>query len=68
MPQALAETLRSRLASADVVSGPHRFRLTATLSVAEFQTSDQDLDDVLRRADATLYEGKNAGRDRVQAA
>ncbi|MES1931462.1 diguanylate cyclase [Salinisphaera shabanensis T35B1] len=66
--QALAETLRSRLASADVVSGPHRFRLTATLSVAEFQTSDQDLDDVLRRADATLYEGKNAGRDRVQAA
>jgi diguanylate cyclase (GGDEF)-like protein len=66
--QDIAESIRGRIASTDIVSGPHRFRLTATLAATQFNANDHDLDDVLRRADAMLYEGKSAGRDRVQAA
>ncbi|ERJ17764.1 Putative diguanylate cyclase GGDEF domain protein [Salinisphaera shabanensis E1L3A] len=66
--RAIAETIRTRLAGSDLVSGSHCVRLTATLAVTQFDASDEDLDDVLRRADAALYEGKNAGRDRVEAA
>ena len=65
--RAIAETIRSRLAGSDLVSGSHCVRLTATLAVTQFDASDEDLDDVLRRADAALYAGKNAGRDRVEA-
>ena len=64
----VAETIRSRLAASGRVNGAADLRLTATLAVTELGPDDEHLDDVLRRADAILYRGKNAGRDRVQTA
>ncbi|MES1948090.1 diguanylate cyclase [Salinisphaera sp. C84B14] len=65
---AVAETIRARLARRGIVDAAPGLRLTATLAVTELEPDDQTVDDVLRRADAILYAGKNAGRDRVQAA
>ena len=64
----IAQTLRQGIAGRDFVSDSQCFTITATLAVTALHDSDADLDDVLRRADAMLYEGKDAGRDRVQVA
>jgi diguanylate cyclase (GGDEF)-like protein len=61
----LAEKLRAAVES-------HRFRyqtdislkLTITIGVAQYQ-EDMSFDDCLARADRALYEGKQAGRNRV---
>jgi PleD family two-component response regulator len=42
-------------------------RLTATLGVAEMK-GDEGADAAIARADAALYQGKHAGRNRVELA
>ena len=42
------------------------FQTTASIGAALFQADDQDLDDVLKRADLAMYEAKGAGRGRVR--
>jgi PleD family two-component response regulator len=43
---------------------------TASIGVASFETGtgEPDLEILLQRADAAVYEAKNAGRDQVRAA
>lgn len=63
---ALAERLRAALNQTPVYAVPGTaLRITASLGVAGVLPSDTSLDDVLRRADAAMYEGKRSGRDRV---
>ncbi|MES1939404.1 diguanylate cyclase [Salinisphaera sp. T5B8] len=64
----IAQTLRRGIAERDFISDGQHFSITATLAVTTLRAGDEDLDAVLRRADAMLYEGKDAGRDRVQVA
>ena len=44
---------------------PPRERATTSVGIASLGPGDEALDDLLRRADAALYEAKQAGRDRV---
>ena len=64
----IAQTIRQGIAAREFVSDDQCFTITATLAVTTLRDSDDDLDDVLRRADAMLYAGKNEGRDRVKVA
>jgi diguanylate cyclase (GGDEF)-like protein len=62
-----AEVLRASVADMTIDSGgPHR--VTASFGVAELRLGDDDLADVVRRADEALYRAKEAGRNRVVAA
>jgi diguanylate cyclase (GGDEF)-like protein len=59
-----AEGVRSGIASMSVAElGPQR-RVSASFGVAQLQPGDS-LSDLLRRADAALYQAKKGGRDRV---
>lgn len=40
--------------------------LTVSIGATQARTGDASFDDILRRADAALYQAKNAGRDRVE--
>lgn len=42
--------------------------VTASFAVATLEDSDANIDDLLARADATLYDAKHAGRNRVRFA
>jgi diguanylate cyclase (GGDEF)-like protein len=65
----VAERLRSGVAALDLpMSTPTQpLRLTATLGVSEVQ-GDESADAAIARADAALYQGKRAGRNRVELA
>lgn len=59
-----AEGVRSGFAGLSIANlGPHR-RASASFGVAQLRAGDS-LSDLLRRADAALYEAKKTGRDRV---
>lgn len=55
------ETLRARPVSAQGVRVP----ITATLGATMLRAGDRGIEDVMKRADLALYEGKRTGRDRV---
>lgn len=62
----VAERLREAIAAAPVASPAGPLWLTATVGVALVEPGEHDIDPALNRADAALYEGKAAGRDRVE--
>ena len=43
-------------------------RITVSIGVTQARTGDETFDDILSRADETLYRAKNNGRDRVEVA
>lgn len=43
-------------------------RITISIGVTQVRTGDENFDEVLARADETLYRAKNNGRDRVEVA
>lgn len=61
-----AERLRVALAAAEVViDSGETLRFTVSIGVTCLRADDADIDAVLKRADAAMYEAKNAGRNRV---
>jgi PleD family two-component response regulator len=42
-------------------------RCTCSIGIADVQRDDFTIDDVMRRADAALYDAKRAGRDRYSS-
>ncbi len=61
----IATRIRERIAG---LSHPHDIRVTATIGVAHgVPAAQESLDTLLAHADAVLYEGKEAGRNRVRA-
>jgi len=65
--RAVAENLRGLVAGLDNTDIAADLRVTASLGVAVLRPGE-GRDSLLRRADAALYEAKNAGRDRVMMA
>jgi len=63
--QRVMERIRSGLATTPVaVAGGEAFTLSVSIGLAEYRTGEV-IDDMLRRADAALYEAKRSGRNRV---
>ncbi len=61
----LAERLRQRLQDTSIHGVQPPLRITASLGVAVLQPNDE-LDDLVARADAALYRAKENGRNRVE--
>lgn len=61
----LAEKVRQGLAASPIEVNGLSFAVTATFGVAESDGSSSEV--LVRRADEALYEGKEAGRNRVVA-
>ncbi|MQM37945.1 hypothetical protein KBTX_01949 [wastewater metagenome] len=64
----VAERLRESIARDPVASPAGPLALTATVGVSLVQPDEHDIEPALNRADAALYDGKSAGRDRVVVA
>lgn len=61
-----AERLRLAVANTDVQIAPGKsVHFTVSIGVAFFSAADVNVDAILKRADAVLYEAKNTGRNRV---
>ncbi|GGP28218.1 GGDEF domain-containing protein [Silvimonas amylolytica] len=62
----VAEKLRIAIAATHVpLDGGLYVRITSSMGVARLRPSDNDLDDLLTRADHALYHAKEYGRNRV---
>ncbi|MFN3580312.1 MAG: GGDEF domain-containing protein [Pseudomonas sp.] len=59
--------LREKLQEEVVESEGEQVSLTATFAVTQVTNEDVTIEDVIRRADKALYQGKAAGRNRVMA-
>lgn len=62
-----AETLRRELADLSFEAAGQTFSIRASFGVAE-RAANESIDQLLKRADAALYQAKRTGRDRVVAA
>ena len=60
-----AERLRSKVESMRFPDIGPEFRITVSLGLTEYQHND-DVEKVIARADAALYQAKGAGRNRVE--
>jgi two-component system cell cycle response regulator len=62
-----AERLCKAMSSAPVpmTNGAEAISVTASLGAATMMAGDESLEDLLRRADAALYQAKGSGRNRV---
>ena len=65
----VAERQRARIADAKIIVDDKTIRVTASFGVAAYPSeSIRNIDELLKAADAALYEAKQAGRNRVIAA
>ncbi len=63
----VAEHLRTLIEQAEVEFLSKKIRVTASFGVAELNLADQEIETVIERADALLYQAKRSGRNRVVA-
>jgi len=61
----LAERIRERINKYPYLARDMLIEITASLGVAELQTSDENFQALLQRADDALYSAKQGGRNRV---
>ena len=65
----VAERQRAKIADAQIVVDDHIIRVTASFGVACYPSDDiRNINELLKAADAALYNAKGAGRNRVVAA
>ncbi len=64
----VAERLRQLIAEQPVVAGGESVHFTVSIGLAHLESSTTSLDDLLRQADAALYQAKQNGRNRVEPA
>lgn len=63
----IAEHLRTMIAQSETVLPAETIKITASFGVSALKDTDEEIEAVLRRADALLYQAKNQGRNRVAA-
>lgn len=64
----VAEELRKNIAALHFEAEGEAFKVTVTFGVTLYNGTDRAPDDILRRLDKLMYEGKQSGRNRVVAA
>jgi diguanylate cyclase (GGDEF)-like protein len=64
----VAERIREQCAQLAVETEAGVVRLTTSIGVAQAQASDQQIENILNRADSALYRAKTGGRNRVELA
>lgn len=64
---AAAERIRAAIAGATIRVGDAELHITASLGVAMLTAQDKDIEPVLNRADAAMYDAKRGGRDKVSS-
>ncbi len=64
----LAEELRQHIENIDFEVNGEQFKVTVTFGVTTYNVTDRSPDDLLKRVDKLLYEGKQSGRNKVVAA
>lgn len=63
----VADRLRQRLADIQtIVDGGIPINFTVSIGVTHARREDENLDDLIKRADAALYQAKHKGRNRVE--
>src|SRR5690606_2904177 len=62
----LAERIRAAIEQGTLPGGERPVRCTVTIGVSAAFTSAQAFDESMQQADAALYRGKGAGRNRVE--
>lgn len=63
---AIGNRLLETLADAHFDTGTTAIKITATIGISQLLPNDPDFNAVIQRADAALYRGKAAGRNRVE--
>jgi len=63
----IAERLRTATRALSIAGEPGTFGIRASFGVATLEAEDVDIESLLRRGDAALYQSKELGRDRVTA-
>ena len=61
----LAERIRVAISEIIIETPTDPLSFTMSIGLAEAITSDNDIDDLLKRADEGLYKAKDQGRNRV---
>ncbi len=62
---ALAERIRLALAAIKIESEGTIIQFTVSFGIASYQTDDENLDDILHKADVNLYRAKETGRNKI---
>lgn len=63
----LAERIRSEVNQVSISAPNGSITLSMSAGLSSSRADDKDIDDIVRRADAALYQAKAAGRDSVKA-
>jgi diguanylate cyclase (GGDEF)-like protein len=61
----VAEKIRKAIAAQDFEYTSHALSVTLTFGVSASQHSDMSIDECIKQADRALYQGKEAGKNRV---
>ena len=66
--RSVAERMRLALEETHLVQEGKSIHITATFAVTQVTAADSEINDIIRRVDSALYQGKNQGRNRVVCA
>lgn len=61
----VADTVRQAVSEVSVTHADKEYHVTLSLGMTGFADSDQEIEDVMARADAACYQAKAGGRDRI---
>ncbi len=64
----IAERIRHGIEETDIALNNQTCNVSVSIGVTAMMDSDQGIDQILQRADKLLYQAKNNGRNRIQAA
>lgn len=64
----LAERIRRKVSQIDFSAGEKGFKISASFGIAEYPTHAQETEQLIQVADASLYEAKETGRNKVVVA
>ena len=60
-----AEKIRQQIEAAEIIVGFEKLKVTSSFGIAHFPKDGLDAEDVLRKADKSLYKSKETGRNKV---
>lgn len=63
---AIGKRLLNKLSTTDIDTGSSTIRMTATMGISQLLSGERDINAIMQRADAALYRGEQAGRNRVE--